>query len=534
MTRVFATIRWRLVLSFAVISIVAIAVMGGLSMAVIGRLVERRERDMLQETAAVIATQSLPYFSPILDQRRLQHLAETSALMGDVRVWILDRSRRVWADSARMSDYELVWAFPAFGDLDLGSAAVLLLMERSRLSALEQWREEMYRRFGLESHARGMRVRRDLLGNRLTLDRQAASARAALVEPEAEIEPAVTVPIGDPARPFGYVQIGSGRGVLQEVRRGLRDTFVAAGVATTVLAALIGLVVGRRMTAPISSLTSSARRMGDGDLGVRAPERGKGEMRELAVAFNAMASRLGTTIEELRRERDVLRRFVGDASHELRTPLTALRTFTELMKKHPEDEQMRSEFLPECLRQIERMEWITTNVLDIARLEGGVAGLERRPLQLTDAARNAIALLRARAESRSVQVELIERGRTAIEGDQRSLEAAIGNLVQNAIDWTALGTTVTVDIHERDDTVHLSVTDRGPGISEEDLPHIFERFYRSEHAPEGGSGLGLAIVRAHVEAHGGSVRAENHDSGARFIIALPRQPGPKTGGDGGC
>ena len=530
MTRVFATIRWRLVLSFAVISIVAIAVMGGLSMAVIGRLVERRERDMLQETAAVIATQSLPYFSPILDQRRLQHLAETSALMGDVRVWILDRSRRVWADSARMSDYELVWAFPAFGDLDLGSAAVLLLMERSRLSALEQWREEMYRRFGLESHARGMRVRRDLLGNRLTLDRQAASARAALAEPEAEIEPAVTVPIGDPARPFGYVQIGSGRGVLQEVRRGLRDTFVAAGVATTVLAALIGLVVGRRMTAPISSLTSSARRMGDGDLGVRAPERGKGEMRELAVAFNAMASRLGTTIEELRRERDVLRRFVGDASHELRTPLTALRTFTELMKKHPEDEQMRGEFLPECLRQIERMEWITTNVLDIARLEGGVAGLERRPLQLTDAARNAIALLRARAESRSVQVELIERGRTAVEGDQRSLEAAIGNLVQNAIDWTALGTTVTVDIHESDDTVHLSVTDRGPGISEEDRAHIFERFYRSEHAPEGGSGLGLAIVRAHVEAHGGTVRAENHDSGARFIIELPRAGSDDAGG----
>ena len=491
-------------------------------MAVIGRLVERRERDMLRETAAVIATQSLPYFTPIVDQRRLQHLAETSALMGDMRVWILDRFRRVRADSARISDYELVWAFPAFGDLDLGSAAVLLLMERSRLSALDLWREEVYRRFGLDSRARGMRVRRDLLGSRLTLDRQAASAGAAHEEPEAGIEPAVTVPIGDPAQPVGYVQIGSAPGVLHEVRRGLRDTFVAAGVVTTVLAALIGLVVGRRMTAPISSLTASARRMGDGDLGVRAPERGKGEMRELAVAFNAMASRLGTTIEELRRERDVLRRFVGDASHELRTPLTALRTFTELMHRHPEDGEMRGEFLPECLRQIERMEWITTNVLDIARLEGGVAGLERRPLQVTDAARNAIALLRARAESRSVQVELVERGRATIEGDQRSLEAAIGNLVQNAIDWTALGTTVTVDIHERGDTVQLSVTDHGPGISEEDLPHIFERFYRSEHAPEGGSGLGLAIVRAHVEAHGGSVRAENHGGGARFTIELPR------------
>ena len=530
MTRVFATIRWRLVFSFAVISIVAIAVMGSLSMAVIGRLVERRERDMLRETAAVIATQSLPSFTPIVDQRRLQHLAESSALMGDVRVWILDRSRRVLADSGRMSDYELVWAF---GDLGTGSV-MLMLLERSRRSAMDRWGEDVYRRFGLESHARGMRVQRDLLGNRLSMEQDAATGRAAPEEAEVGIEPAVSVPIGNPAYPIGHVQIGSAPGVLQEVRRGLRDTFVAAGVATTVLAAVIGLVVGRRMTAPISSLTSSARRMGDGDLGVRAPERGKGEMRELAVAFNAMASRLGTTIEELRQERDVLRRFVGDASHELRTPLTALRTFTELMNKHPEDEQMRSEFLPECLRQIERMEWITTNVLDIARLEGGVAGLERRPLQLTDAARNAIALLRARAESRSVQVELIERGRTAIEGDQRSLEAAIGNLVQNAIDWTAVGTTVTVDIHERDDTVHLSVTDRGPGISEEDVPHIFERFYRSEHAPEGGSGLGLAIVRAHVEAHGGSVRAENHDSGARFIVGLPRQPGPTAGGDDGC
>ena len=129
-----------------------------------------------------------------------------------------------------------------------------------------------------------MRVRRDVLGNRLSLEQDAASGQAAREEPEAGIEPAVTVPIGNPGRPVGHVQIGSAPGVLHEVRRGLRDTFVAAGVVTTVLAALIGLVVGRRMTAPISSLTASARRMGDGDLGARAPERGKGEMRELAVA----------------------------------------------------------------------------------------------------------------------------------------------------------------------------------------------------------------------------------------------------------
>lgn len=494
-------------------------------MAVIDRLVERRQRDVLSATAAAIAAQSLPYFTPIVDQRRLQQLAKTSALMGDVRVWILDRTRRVLADSGRMNEYELVWAFPSFGDPRFGSTAMLMLRERS--AALARWREDMYRRFGLESHASGgMRVRRDLFGNRLSsaaAAEDAASGKAAWEEPEDGIEPAVTVSIGDSARPVGYVQIGSAPGVLDEARGGLRDAFVAAGVVTTLLAALIGLVVGRRMTAPISSLTASARRMGDGDLSVRAPERGRGEMRELAAAFNAMASRLGATIEDLRRERDVLRRFVGDASHELRTPLTALRTFTELMAKHPEDEQMRKEFLPECVRQIERMEWITANVLDIARLEGGVAGLERRPLELADAARSAIALLRARAEARSVQVELVERGGAAISGDRRSLEVAIGNLVQNAIDWTALGTTVIVEIDAGEDRAVLSVTDHGAGIDAADLPHVFERFYRSEHAPEGGSGLGLAIARAHVEAHGGAVRAANHDSGARFVIELPRR-----------
>lgn len=499
-------------------------------MAVIDRLVERRERDMLSATAAAIAAQSLPYFTPIVDQRRLQQLAKTSALMGDVRVWILDRAQHVLADSGRMDEYELVWAFPSFGVPGFGSAALLMLRESSAALAMQKWREEMYRRFGLESYAKGMRVRRDLFGNRLSMDHDAASGQAAWEEPEDGIEPAVTVSIGDSARPVGYVQIGSAPGVLDEVRGGLRDTFVAAGVATTVLAALIGLLVGRRMTAPISSLTASARRMGDGDLSVRAPERGRGEMRELAVAFNAMASRLGTTIEDLRRERDVLRRFVGDASHELRTPLTALRTFTELMAKHPEDEQMRKEFLPECVRQIERMEWITANVLDIARLEGGVAGLERRPLELADAARSAIALLRARAEARSVQMELVERDRAAISGDRRSLEVAIGNLVQNAIDWTALGTAVVVEIRASEDHVRLAVTDRGAGIAAADLPHVFERFYRSEHAPEGGSGLGLAIARAHVEAHGGTVRAENHDSGARFVIELPRDRNPDAGG----
>lgn len=491
-------------------------------MAVIDRLVERRQRDVLSATAAAIAAQSLPYFTPIVDQRRLQQLAKTSALMGDVRVWILDRTQRVLADSGRMNEYELVWAFPSFSDPRFGSAAMLMLRERSAALA-RQWREDMYRRFGLESHVSGMRVRRDLFGNRLSSAaavEDTASGKAAWEEPEDGIEPAVTVSIGDSARPVGYVQIGSAPGVLDEARGGLRDAFVAAGVVTTVLAALIGLVVGRRMTAPISSLTASARRMGDGDLSVRAPERGRGEMRELAAAFNAMASRLGATIEDLRRERDVLRRFVGDASHELRTPLTALRTFTELMAKHPEDEQMRKEFLPECVRQIERMEWITANVLDIARLEGGVAGLERRPLELADAARSAIALLRARAEARSVQVEMVERG-AAISGDRRSLEVAIGNLVQNAIDWTALGTTVIVEIDAAGDRAVLSVTDRGAGIAAADLPHVFERFYRSEHAPEGGSGLGLAIARAHVEAHGGAVRAANHDSGARFVIELP-------------
>ena len=169
-----------------------------------------------------------------------------------------------------------------------------------------------------------MRVRRDLLGNRLTLDRQAASARVALAEPEAEIEPAVTVPIGDPARPSATCRSARAGACCRRSRRGLRDTFVAAGVATTVLAALIGLVVGRRMTAPISSLTSSARRMGDGDLGVRARSAARGRCASWPSPSTRWLPGSARPSRSCGRERDVLRRFVGDASHELRTPLTAV------------------------------------------------------------------------------------------------------------------------------------------------------------------------------------------------------------------
>ncbi len=520
MIRLPVTIKWRLVLSFAVISIVSIAVMGSLSMAVIERLVDRRERDMLRENAAVIATQSKSYFFPLPNTMRLQHIAETSALMGDMRVWILDPNMKIIADSGRGNDSQFIWAFPSLGNQGL-SAAMLIMPGRSRFYGFDRFRDEMYRRFGLEPEVRGVIVQRGLLGSRLSFGHGIGPVRGQQGEPTNGSEPAVTVPIGNPARPVGYVQIGSGPGVVHEIHRGLRDTFFLAGIVTTAIAAVIGLILGRRMTAPISSLIAASRRMGEGDLSARAPEIGKGEIYQLSNAFNTMASRLGTTIKELRHERDVLRRFVADASHELRTPQTALRTFLELMGKHPEDVQMQSEFLSESLQQIERMEWITSNLLDIARLEGGVAVLSTRSIAIDRVAFSAIAPLRQRAEDRSVKLELVTYDSAWVSGDSRSLEVVIGNLVQNAIDWTAPGTEVVVEVRQKGGLVVLSVTDYGPGISSEDLPHIFKRFFRSNHAPEGGSGLGLSIARAHIEAHGGTIRGENHVRGARFTIELP-------------
>jgi len=231
-------------------------------------------------------------------------------------------------------------------------------------------------------------------------------------------------------------------------------------------------------------------------------------------------------ITDLRRADQIRRDFVANVSHELRTPLTAIRGYVEALGEEDATPEDTRRFVAIITRHTERMERLVKDLLRLARLDAGqetltVADCEMRMLMeavATDVAR-AIA-------ERQQKVEIdIGPGAEIIRGDPARLHDALRNLVANAITYGPEGTTVRIEALRTDSHIAISVLDEGPGIPDEDLSRVFERFYRVEKSRSrdpGGTGLGLAIVKHLVELHGGEVRAENRsEGGARFTVTLP-------------
>ena len=335
----FLSIRARLVLSFILIAMVAIGIVGGFSGALLKHFVERRETAYLQSNASTVARQALSLMVPLLRPLSLLELAQTSAFMSDSRIRIMDRAHRVLADSGPQdgSDHEwvrVVATFPAGNSMVRQMFWIRVSADPARRAS--QLRSLPVLQGFADTQIMVVRRRSGLWGSLIEFReydgpvRHAAST-AASAAPDDPMRIVHLEPIGDPDNPIGYVEIARSPDVHSEALETIIGPFIIAALAATVLAALLGFVFGRRLTAPIEGLTASAARMGSGDLGARAPTTGSGEIGELGRQFNAMAGKLESTVRDLRQERDVLRRFVADASHELRTPVTALKTFNELL-----------------------------------------------------------------------------------------------------------------------------------------------------------------------------------------------------------
>jgi two-component system sensor histidine kinase MprB len=285
-------------------------------------------------------------------------------------------------------------------------------------------------------------------------------------------------------------------------RLGLLLLLIAAiGVA---VAAVLGLAVSRAALAPVRRLTDTAERVSKtGDLSERIEVAGRDELSSLAASFNSMLAAL----EDSTRAQ---RQLVADASHELRTPLTSLRTNIEVLASDrvvpPED---RARLLSDVVEQLGEMTALISELIELARAEQQTAEPEEVRLDL--AASEALERARRNHPEIAFAATLDE---SVVNGVPSTIERAIGNLLDNAAKWSSAGDEVELQVSEGT----VTVRDHGPGIAEEDLPYVFDRFYRAR-AARGmpGSGLGLAIVRQVAEAHGGEVAAEHATGGGTKI-----------------
>jgi two-component system sensor histidine kinase MprB len=275
------------------------------------------------------------------------------------------------------------------------------------------------------------------------------------------------------------------------------------------VAAVLGLVVSGAALAPVRRLTETAERVSEtGDLSQRIDVDGRDELSRLATSFNTMLAAL----EDSTRAQ---RQLVADASHELRTPLTSLRTNIEVLAGDrgvlPDEE--RGRLISDVVEQLEEMTTLIAELIELARAEQQTAKPEHVRLDLL----TADALERARRNQPGVAFTA-ELEETVVYGVPATIERAIGNLLDNAAKWSPPG--AAVEVEGRDG--YVSVRDHGPGIADEDLPYIFDRFYRARSARGMlGSGLGLAIVRQVAEAHGGEVVAEHAEGGGtRMTLRL--------------
>jgi signal transduction histidine kinase len=300
------------------------------------------------------------------------------------------------------------------------------------------------------------------------------------------------------------------------------------------LSVLVSTYLARRFTTPLRRLTEASRGLAEGDLTRRVPtsqvDTGSSELAELAIQFNTMADRLEESVEIIRRDRDRSRDFLADVSHELRTPLAALRMYNELLKEGAADDpEARTEFLDASGEQLERLDWLAQNLLELSKLDSGLVLLDLRPDDLRAAVESAVEQTSAAATRRGVGLTLHLPDRPIrVRHDPQRIGQVVANLVANAIKFTQPGGAVAVDVSATPHGATIEVADTGVGIDPDELPHIFERFYRGSRANEvrsTGSGLGLAIVHSIVDMHGGTIEVESRvGAGSRFTVALPRDP----------
>jgi heavy metal sensor kinase len=287
-----------------------------------------------------------------------------------------------------------------------------------------------------------------------------------------------------------------------------------------VLASLAGYWLSGRALAPVNEIIETARNIGVQNLSGRlAVPPANDELRRLSETLNAMLTRIEASVKRITQ-------FTADASHDLRTPVALIRTSAELALRRPRAEDEYRETLTRILATSEETTHLIENLLTLARADAGAAELQFREMDLVPHVEKISEQAGILAAGKGIQVSgKLAAAPVRISGDPAAIERLLLIILENAVKYTPAGGHVQMDLSNGSGTARIEIRDNGIGISEKDLPHIFERFYRADQARSrepGGSGLGLAIAHWIVERHGGSLETQSTlGNGSVFRITLP-------------
>ena len=295
---------------------------------------------------------------------------------------------------------------------------------------------------------------------------------------------------------------------------------------------IVSYYTAYRVINPFVEMNHAVQCYSRGDFSTRIPVEGRDEAAQLGKSLNEMA-------EQLRDLEDTRRSFVANVSHELRSPLTSMKGFLEAMQDGTIPPENYPEYIEIVLNETRRMVTLVNDLLDLARIESGTIQLNFEVFDVNELIRRTLLTFEARLIENEMEMEVhFAQEQCAVYADPTQIGQVLRNLIDNAIKYSPKGRSLSVSTYSMRKTVYVTVRDTGIGIPQEDVPHVFDRFYKVEKAhtpaPQMGSGLGLSIVKRIIESHGQSITVRSaRGRGTQFTFTLERASAAKRVPDGG-
>ena len=275
----------------------------------------------------------------------------------------------------------------------------------------------------------------------------------------------------------------------------------------------------------VRAFSQAAEAVVEGNYDIHFQENKEGEFYIFAHQFNMMVQRLKNSIEMLSKEKIFLKNSIADISHQLKTPISSLVMFNEiLLRDHNMSLDERNQFVNMSKEQLERMEWLTKNLLKMARLDAGVIEFNKESTSIIDTIDKALCGVEVKANMKNQTIELSGLGEGFLNHDSEWTAEALSNIIKNAVEHTAVGGEILIHWEGTPLSIQVSIKDNGPGISKEEVGKIFQRFYKGKNSENPSSiGIGLSLAKLIIESQNGSIVVESEEGiGTEFKITFFR------------